>query len=341
MPSRGDKPAAPKKKKAVARKAPAKPTLAPEVVDALVAGTHGDPFGVLGIHKVGRGHVVRAFIPGAESVEAIDAAEQVISRLERRHDDGLFEGRIKGRLRYWLRAHRGDDHWIIDDPYAFGPVLGPMDDWLLADEHLRGAPRVVARAREATAGSPGASSPTRSALRADMGFTHVELMPVNEHPSTARGATRSRATRADGALRRPRRLRAFVDRCTRGDRRDPRLGARALPQVDAFGLARFDGTALYEHEDPRQGEHPDWGTPGLQLRAQRGAQLPPDRERALLARRVPRRRPARRRRGLDALPRLLAQGGRVGPQPHGGRENLEAIAFLRELNERLYGSTRA
>ena len=42
---------------------------------------------------------------------------------------------------------------------------------------------------------------------------------------------------------------------------------------DAFALARFDGTALYEHEDPRRGDHPDWGTLDLQLRPQRGAQL--------------------------------------------------------------------
>ena len=84
--------------------------------------------------------------------------------------------------------------------------------------------------------------------------------------------------------------------------------------TDAHGLAQFDGTHLYEHADPRQGFHPDWNSLDLQLRPQRGPRLPAV-ERAVLARRVPHRRPARRRRRLDALPRLLAQGRRVDPEP--------------------------
>ena len=83
---------------------------------------------------------------------------------------------------------------------------------------------------------------------------------------------------------------------------------------DALGLARFDGTALYEHADPRQGEHKRLGHPDLQLRPQRGAQLP-HLQRAVLAEGVSHRRPARGRRRLDAVSRLLAQGRRVDPQP--------------------------
>ena len=98
----------------------------------------------------------------------------------------------------------------------------------------------------------------------------------------------------------------FVDPCTqRGHRRDPRLGAGALPARRLRRSRASTARALYEHADPRQGAHPDWGTLDLQLRPPRGAQLP-DRQRAVLAARVPRRRPARRRRRLDALPRLLA-----------------------------------
>ena len=82
---------------------------------------------------------------------------------------------------------------------------------------------------------------------------------------------------------------------------------------DEHGLGFFDGTHLYEHGDPRQGFHPDWGSLHLQLRPPRSAQLPAV-ERALLARRLPRRRTARRRRRVDALPRLLAQGRRVDPE---------------------------
>ena len=94
---------------------------------------------------------------------------------------------------------------------------------------------------------------------------------------------------------------------------------------DAHGLARFDGTALYEHLDPREGlpsglEHAD-----LQFRPPRGAGLP-DRQRAALARAFPRRRPARRCGRLDALSRLQPQGRRMGAErawrarePGGGR----------------------
>jgi 1,4-alpha-glucan branching enzyme len=82
--------------------------------------------------------------------------------------------------------------------------------------------------------------------------------------------------------------------------------------TDAHGLARFDGTALYEHADPRQGFHPDWNTaiynfgrrevaPSWSTMRSSGGE-------------VPHRRAARRCRRLDALPRLLAQGRRVDPQ---------------------------
>ena len=105
---------------------------------------------------------------------------------------------------------------------------------------------------------------------------------------------------------------------------------------DEWALARFDGTPLYEHPNPRRGEHPDWGTLRLQLRPHGGPQLP-GRQRAVLARGVPHRRAAGRRGRLDALPRLLARGRASGrPNVYGGRENLDAVAFLQEMNATCY-----
>ena len=105
----------------------------------------------------------------------------------------------------------------------------------------------------------------------------------------------------------------FVDTLHRhGYRRDPRLGARALPQRPARpGLLRRH--APLRARRPAAGRAPRLGHQDLQLRPPRGPQLPL-RQRPVLARALPHRRPAGRRRRLDALPRLLAQARRVGPQ---------------------------
>jgi 1,4-alpha-glucan branching enzyme len=96
---------------------------------------------------------------------------------------------------------------------------------------------------------------------ADLGFTHVEFMPVAEHPYAPSWGYQVSAYYAPTArFGSPDDLRHLIDR----------LHQRGIGVIvdwvpahfpkDAFALARFDGTALYEHEDPRRGEHPDWGS---------------------------------------------------------------------------------
>src|SRR5690606_6470717 len=109
-------------------------------VAAIVAGTHGDPFAVLGVQQVGTGFFARCFIPHAEQVAAYTLAGRPAGELARRDEAGFFEGRLSIRKRQPLRylARNGDGEWWVTDPYSFGPVLGPMDDYYIAEgSHLR------------------------------------------------------------------------------------------------------------------------------------------------------------------------------------------------------------
>ena len=167
------------------------------------------------------------------------------------------------------------------------------------------------------------------------GFTHIEFMPLAEHPfggSWGYQVTSYYApTSRFGTPRRPPLPRSTAP--TRPASASSSTGCPAHFPKDEWALARFDGTPLYEHADPRRGEQLDWGTLRLRLRPLRGAQLP-RRQRALLGKEF-------HVDGLrvDAVASMLyLDYSRTdwAPNIHGGRENLEAVAFLQEMNATVY-----
>ena len=167
-----------------------------------------------------------------------------------------------------------------------------------------------------------------------MGFTHVELMPLTEHPFYGSWGYQTTGYFAPTArYGTPQDFMYLVDQ----------LHQRGIGVIldwvpshfpdDAHGLARFDGTHLYEHADPRQGFHPEWNSLHLQLRAPRGARLPHV-ERAVLARRATTSTAcASMRSPRCCTSTTRASEGEWIPNVHGGSENLDAIEFLRQLNE--------
>ena len=95
----------------------------------------------------------------------------------------------------------------------------------------------------------------------EMGFSHVELMPVAEHPFGGSWGYQPLSLFAPSArFGPPEGFARFVDACHRANIGVIVDWVPAHFPTDAHGMARFDGTALYEHQDPREGFHQDWNT---------------------------------------------------------------------------------
>jgi 1,4-alpha-glucan branching enzyme len=443
-------------------------------VEALVAARHGDSFAVLGLHETPPGWAIRALVPGAEAVEAIGGDGALLASLARRHDAGFFEGLaagVTGRRHYRLRARRGADAWEFEDPFAFGPVLGPVDDYLMVEgthkrlyEKLGAHPMVhdgvagvhfavwapharrvsvvgdfnswdgrrhpmrkridsglwelfapglgegvvykyeivgpdgvlcplkadpfgtMGELRPSTASVVASSGPfawtddshLQSRARTDarrspmsiyevhlpswrrgednrfltydelaetlvpyaagMGFTHLELLPVSEHPlddswgyqPIGLFAPTSRHGDPTGFAR-------FVDKAHAAGLSIILDWVPAHFPTDVHGLAHFDGTALYEHPDPRRGFHPDWNTAIYDFGKREVVNMLTANALYWLDRfHVDGLR-------VDAVASMLyldysRKPGEWLPNEQGGNENREAVAFLQHVNAHAYAA---
>lgn len=166
-----------------------------------------------------------------------------------------------------------------------------------------------------------------------MGFTHVELLPITEHPFGGSWGYQPLGMYAPSArYGTPAEFATFVDLCHQAGLGVILDWVPAHFPSDLHGLADFDGTALYEHADPRQGLHPDWDTLIYNMGRNEVKNF-------LLC------------SALEWLQRYHVDGLRVDavasmlyldysrepgqwtPNQYGGRENLEAVDFLQQLNE--------
>ncbi|MGH9139238.1 MAG: 1,4-alpha-glucan branching protein GlgB [Acidimicrobiales bacterium] len=257
------------------------------------------------------GHVRHKADPVARWSEEPPATASVVFESKHRwHDEGWVTGRAQRDMRESQRlsiyeVHLGSWSRSPDDP----------DRWLGWDQ----------------------LGPQLADYVSDLGFSHVELMPIMEHPFGGSWGYQVSGYYAPTArLGDPDGFRRFVDL----------LHQRGIGVLidwvpahfprDDFALARFDGTSLYEHADPRIGEHPDWGTLVFDYgRIEVRNFLIANALYWIDEFHVDGLR-------VDAVASMLyldysREAGEWVPNVHGGRENLEAIAFIHEMNAVVHG----
>jgi len=349
------------------RSAPQPPRSDPRLSDydrhLFAEGTHLGLYSKLGAQLLAEGGVHFAvWAPNAQSVRVIGEFNtwDPDANPLRRDDSGVWSGivpaAVAGMLyKYRIIGMRGE---VLDkaDPCAHAAELPPQTASRIADvrHEWHDAAWLAGRAARQAMSAPMAVyelhlgswmrgpdqaflsyrevAPRLIAHVQALGFTHVEFMPLTEHPFYGSWGYQSTGYYAPTArFGGPQDLMALIDALHQAGIGVLLDWVPAHFPADAHGLARFDGTRLYEHHDWRQGLHPDWNTlifnlgrPEIRSFLLSSVMLWIERFHIDGIR-------------VDAVASMLyldySRGeGQWVPNVHGGRENLESVAFLRELN---------
>jgi 1,4-alpha-glucan branching enzyme len=331
-------------------------------------GTHGRLAAKLGAHLGPHRTSFAVWAPNAEGVSVIgdfNGWDRGSDPLEPVASSGIWAGRVEGAregqtYKFHIRSRLADYRVDKADPFAFRAETPPKTgsivwdltydwgdgEWMgsRAERNKLSAPMSIYEVHLGSwrrgpdhgwLGYRDVASPlAEHAL--DLGFTHVELLPVMENPFYGSWGYQTTGYFAPtGRFGAPQDLMFLIDH----------LHQRGLGVIldwvpshfpaDEHGLGYFDGTHLYEHADPRRGYHPDWHT--LIFNYGRNE------VRSFLLSSADHWLRTYHADGLrvDAVASMLYldYSRKVGewlPNVHGGRENLEAVSFLRRLNEDAY-----
>lgn len=335
-------------------------------------GTHGRLHDKLGGHLGPDGARFGVWAPNAAEVSVIgewNGWNPAIDRLQPRPDhSGVWEGQVRAAqhghtYKYHIVSRHGGYRVDKADPFAFCAELPPatgsrlwslehtwQDGEWMAQRAARNGLSAPISIYELHAGSwrrPDTREPTRfhdyrelahqvADYVSEMGFTHVELMPLTEHPFYGSWGYQTTGYFAPTArYGTPQDLMYFVDHL---HQRGIGVILDWVPShfpTDEHGLQYFDGTHLFEHADPRQGFHPEWNSSIFNYGR--------NEVRSFLLSSALFWMEKYHLDGLrvDAVASMLyldyaRRAGEWVPNAHGGRENLEAIQFLRTLNEAIY-----
>jgi 1,4-alpha-glucan branching enzyme len=318
------------------------------------AGRHEQLWSKLGAHPVENGVQFAVWAPNASYVSVVgdfNGWDSAANRLEPVDSTGIWAGIVEGakvgeRYKFHLDGHERADPLAFraEEPPQTASVVFESDyEWLDADwlearrahEALDRPLTIYEVHAPSWRGGLGwrALADQLATYVNDLGFTHVELLPVMHHPFSGSWGYQVTGYYAPlSTMGSPDDFRYFVDH----------LHANGIGVIldwvpahfprDEWALARFDGTALYEHEDPRRGAHPDWGTLVFNLGRSEVQNF-------LLANALfwLREYHADGLR-VDAVASMLyldysRKAGEWVPNQFGGREDLDAVAFLKEMNE--------